>query len=296
MIWRMAAVRAPTGDVLEAVHAVLAARSRAAFGTSDTTVDHIRSAWKVPSFDLGRDAWVAATDGRLTGYAAVDDTGDLTHAAADAAVGDYLLARAESRARERGLGRLAVTAVPEDVPLHELVRRSGFELDREIWRMWRTLADEEPEPAWPDGTTVRTYTAADGQRVHELLDDAYAGWDDDYVRRDHPDWLQFMTGHDDFDPELWFLIERDGDLVAAALHWKEFRGDGWVKDIVVRESEQGRGLARALLQHAFRAYRSRGAQRVGLKVDANNPTGAAQLYERVGFVTDRRYGIWTKAL
>ncbi len=40
----------------------------------------------------------------------------------------------------------------------------------------------------------------------------------------------------------------------------------------------------------------RGAQRVGLKVDANNPTGALELYARVGFVTDRRYGIWTRSL
>jgi ribosomal protein S18 acetylase RimI-like enzyme len=35
---------------------------------------------------------------------------------------------------------------------------------------------------------------------------------------------------------------------------------------------------------------------VGLKVDADNPTGAPRLYERVGFVTDRRYGIWAKRL
>ena len=69
-----------------------------------------------------------------------------------------------------------------------------------------------------------------------------------------------------------------------------------MKDIVVRESERGRGLATALLHHAFREYARRGATRVGLKVDSNNPTGAARLYERVGMRTDRRYGSWTKRL
>jgi ribosomal protein S18 acetylase RimI-like enzyme len=69
-----------------------------------------------------------------------------------------------------------------------------------------------------------------------------------------------------------------------------------VKDIVVRESERGNGLGKALLQHAFRAYSSRGATRVGLKVDSTNPTGAPKLYERSGFVTDQRYGIWIKRL
>jgi mycothiol synthase len=71
---------------------------------------------------------------------------------------------------------------------------------------------------------------------------------------------------------------------------------GWVKDIVVHERERGRGLGKALLHHAFRAYAARGAQTVGLKVDSTNPTGAPQLYERVGFDIDRRYGIWVKRL
>ena len=29
-----------------------------------------------------------------------------------------------------------------------------------------------------------------------------------------------MTDHDEFDPAMWFLAERDGELVACALHWK----------------------------------------------------------------------------
>jgi GNAT superfamily N-acetyltransferase len=105
-----------------------------------------------------------------------------------------------------------------------------------------------------------------------------------------------MTRHDDFDPALWFLVERDGELLACALHWKENQRRGWVKDIVVRESERGAGLGKALLQHAFRAYADRGVERVGLKVDSTNSTGAPQLYERMGFVTDQRLGIWQKRL
>jgi len=132
--------------------------------------------------------------------------------------------------------------------------------------------------------------------VHALLDEQYAGWDQTYVGRSHEGWLTFMTKHDDFDPAMWFLVERDGELIACALHWKESQGRGWVKDIVVRESERGRGLAKALLQHVFRAYAERGADRAGLKVDSTNPTGAPQLYERLGFVTDQRLEIWQKEL
>ena len=43
-----------------------------------------------------------------------------------------------------------------------------------------------------------------------------------------------------------------------------------------------RGLAQALLQRVFSEFASRGYKRVGLGVDAENPTGAVRLYERAG--------------
>src|SRR4029079_2158282 len=196
-----------------------------------------------------------------------------------------LLERVEERARERDFTHLEATVVPQDVPFDALVRRHGFDHDRDILRMWRRLDDGElPVPRWTEGVTVRTYTDADAAAVHALLDEAYAGWDEHYVRRPHDDWLAFITAHEDFDPELWFLVERNGDLVACALHWKVFQQRGWVKDIVVREQERGKGLGTALLQHAFRVYADHDAVRIGLKVDSTNPTGAPKLYERAGFV------------
>ncbi|MDX6426230.1 MAG: hypothetical protein QOD52_1635, partial [Gaiellaceae bacterium] len=252
----------------------------------------LQKQWAVP----GLDSWVAAEDGEIVGYAELDAAQDVVHAALDPAVGDALLARVEERARERRFGHVACTAVPEDVALYELMQRSGFTLDREIWRMWRPLYGGLPAPVWVGGVSLRTYEDRDAIALHALLDDSYAGWDRDYVARPHNDWLAFMTEHDEFDPGLWFLVERDGELVACALHWQESRGDGWVKDIVVREGERGHGLGTALLHHGFRAYAERGADRVGLKVDSTNPTGAPQLYERLGFVTDQRLEIWEKQL
>jgi len=105
-----------------------------------------------------------------------------------------------------------------------------------------------------------------------------------------------MTDHGDFDPTMWFLVEREDELVGCALHWREHRSTGWVKDIVVAERERGHGIGKALLHHALCAYGERGVERVGLKVDSSNPTGALELYATLGFVTDRRYGIWTRTL
>jgi GNAT superfamily N-acetyltransferase len=292
----MAEIRPASWDDLDGVYDLRAARSRAVFGMSEVQRQHIEDHWKLPSFEVGRDNWVAVEDGRIVGEAELWSTQEFVHAARDPAVGDALLSRVEARARERGFGWISVTAVQEDEPLYALVQRNGFVLEHETLRMWRPLDSELPEPRWPKGVAVRAYTDADGERVHALLDAAYSAWDETYVPMSHPDWLKFMTAHDEFDPGVWFLVERDGDLVAAALHWKEHQNRGWVKDLVVRESERGRGLGKALLHHAFREYARRGVHRVGLKVDAGNPTGAPQLYERVGFAVDRRYGVWRKEL
>jgi mycothiol synthase len=289
----MATIREASWDDFDEVVDLLDRRSRAASGVSDVTTDDVRFWWQLPGYDLG---WVAVDAGSIVGYAALDGARGVHHAASDPDVGDSLLARAAKRARERGFDHVTVSTVPEDVPLWTLVERNGFVRGRAVLRMWRELNGELPEPQWPDGVAVRSYTAADGEHVHALLDEAYSGWDAEYVARPHEDWLAAMTGHDDFDPALFFLVERGDELVACALHWKESNRRGWVKDIVVHEGERGHGLGKAMLLHAFRAYQVRGVERVGLKVDSTNPTGALQLYDRMGFVTDQRLEMWTKRL
>jgi len=285
-------IRDASSEDFDSVFALLDARSRAAFGISQQQPEFLRQAWDLP----GSGQWVAIADGAIIGYVALDESQHIVHAAVDPDVGDELFAHVEHQARIRGFDHVAVTAVPEDEPLYAAVRRNGYAHDRDVLRMWRTLDGDLPRPAWPEGAAVRKYGDADSERVHALLDAAYAGWDRDYVARSHEGWLSFMTDHSDFDPGLWFLVERDGRLVACALNWKELGGRGWVKDIVVSERERGNGLGKALLHHGFRAYAERGVDRVGLKVDSTNPTGAPQLYERVGFEIDQRLGIWQKRL
>lgn len=284
-------IRSATPADLDDVYTLLTARDRAAVGTSELRRDQLAQEWQI----AGTERFVAR-ERTLVGYAELDAAHNIEIAAVDPAVNDALLASVAARAAARSFSSLAAVVAPEDEPFHSLVGRAGFTHHGDALRMWRELADPSEPPAWPAGIAVRSFDDSDGERVHALLDEAYTAWDETYTARPHDDWLGRMTQHNEFDPKLWFLAERDGKLVGCALNWREQQGRGWVKDLVVRADERGRGLGRALLEHTFQVYAKRGAQRVGLKVDDANPTGAIELYARAGFETDRRYGIWTRRL
>jgi mycothiol synthase len=277
-------IRPATWDDLGSVHELMAARGRAVDGDFDWMLHHLRDDWELPSFEVGADNWVAEEDGRLLGYAAVSATKELQLVPADPAAGEALLARACAHARTRAYDSLRTVASSADVALLELARRAGFELETEILRMWKRLDGDESQPSWPDGIAVRTYEPADAYAVQALLDEAYREWNRGYVPMSHDDWVRWMTENEDFDPAVWWLAEAGGELLGCALHWR----GGWVKDLAVRRSHRGAGLGKALLLHGFAEFARRGVERIGLKVDAANPTGALQLYDRLGFVTDRR--------
>jgi mycothiol synthase len=280
-------VRPARWDDIDGVVDLLDSRERVAYGQSEVKLVYILGDWQLPSFEVGRDNWVAVEAGRVTGYASVSATQNLVHAAPDAAVGDRLLACAVERSRERGFDALRTIVATADGPLQALVKRHGFVRESEIVRMWKPLGGDDPPPRWPDGVRVRTYEPEDATRVKRLLDDAYLGWDSRYVPMAQEAWERSITGDADFDAGSWWLVEEDGELLGCALNWRA----GWVKDLAVREQDRGRGIAKALLLHAAGEFSRRGVTRLGLKVAADNPTGAVQLYERLGFVADRREAV-----
>lgn len=281
-------VRGATWDDFDRVVQLLVAQSRAATGIAGVRAEFVRTEWELPSFEVGRDNWLAGAGG----YAAVSPKGTLVLTAPDAATADALLAEAVASARERELQKLELAPVAGDACHAALLQAHPFELEVDLLAMWRPLGRNEAEPAWPDGITARTFQLADAPSVHALLDEAYGGWDEAYVPLAHEDWKRSMTGDVEFDATTWWLAERDGELAGCALWWES----GWLKDIVVRESERGRGLGAALLVQGFAEFARRGMKRVGLKVDAANPTGAVGLYERNGFRTERREQIWALSL
>jgi ribosomal protein S18 acetylase RimI-like enzyme len=136
-------------------------------------------------------------------------------------------------------------------------------------------------PRWPEGVTVRTFTACDANPLHSLLTHGYRHGGGRVAP--FGEWLPSMTGDDEYDPALWFLAEADAELVGAALCWTS----AFVKDLVVHESWRGRGLGEALILQAIATLAARGAHSVQLKVHANNAS-AVRLYARLGMQVAER--------
>jgi ribosomal protein S18 acetylase RimI-like enzyme len=159
---------------------------------------------------------------------------------------------------------------------------SGFyDEARVTLRMRIDLRSETPQPAWPEGSSVRGFHESDGPWLHALLERGYRNGGGSVPL--YEVWLPALMGDSEFDPELCFLVEVGDELAAAAICWTS----GFVKDIVVAETWRRHGLGEALLRLVFRAFDRRGADHVELKVHADNAP-AVRLYERVGMRTVER--------
>jgi len=109
--------RSPKMKDLEAVTELLVTCEIAEHGTSDYTVDDLRSEWQRPSFNLETDAWVVLTaKGQTVGYAAV------WHKEHEQI---YMSSRVHPAYRNRGIGTLLVRLAEQRARLHIHEARAG---------------------------------------------------------------------------------------------------------------------------------------------------------------------------
>ena len=302
-------LRPPTLADLPAAHALIAAADLGEVGEIDADNDDLRVDWE--QADLGRDAWlIHAPGGQLAAYAffLVDSP---TRLIADVylhpehrgrGLGTALTHLTEARAAEivapdRPGGRvtLGTHINGPNVAAAELLANEGYRLVRHFWRMQITLDAAPPPPAWPAGLVPRPFVPGRDERaVHETIAETFADmWG--YTRRDFAEWSAHMIDRPDFDPALWWLVQ-DGDEIAATICCYHHPDRGWVRSLGVRRPWRRRGLALALLQHAFGLFWARGERTIGLGVDAQSLTGATRVYERDGMGLARQFALWEKEL
>lgn len=293
--------------------AVVQAAESAACGNALTNAGDILFDWADPRFSMERDALVALDELDTLvayGYAFGNDPSDVIHLycalnptldaeGLDTHLAGRLLARAQEQAAEAGLDPAAVTVgvscLRGDVRRRELYERLGFEHQRVFQRLVIDASDLPGQPPWPEGIEVREFRHEDDAAdLHAVIQDAFR---DHYHATPIPYdvWAAQVFGDEDFDPGLVFVAREGDDAVGAvvALPIPEF---GYVEHLAVRRAWRGRGLGTALLLHAFHRLAARGHGLLGLDVDAESATGAAELYRHVGLQAWRTTDFFTRRL
>ena len=307
-------VRPPSMDDVMAVTALLNAAEQADEGHADTTPEMLRDEWEGPGFDLASDAWLVfpeAATATPVAFARLESRDHRRRLLSWAVVhpdhrsrgiGWYLTDRLEDRAAEH----LALAPVGDPVMLfdgtlggdaagHRLLEERGYTPVRHFWQMEATLTGELPSPRVPDGTTLRTFVLGqDDRSVHRAIQESFAEhWG--FVQRGFDEWAAHRLHETAFDPDLWWLVEEDGE-VTGVLCGKILDRVGYVDILGVRAPWRKRGIGEALLRHSFLEFRRRGLTTVKLGVDAANETGATALYERVGMHSARQFDAFEKRL
>jgi len=255
--------------------------------------------------DVGdRNLLLRSGGGELVAYAHLDVTDPVEGASAELVVHPAHRGRGHGGALVDALaaqspdGRLRLWSHGSHPAAAALAAQRGFRRTRVLWQMRRSLLADLPEPALPDGITLRTFEVGRDEEQWVAVNNA--------AFRDHPDqgtWtvedVRLREAEDWFDAAGFFLAERGHELVA--FHWtkvhgavhhahggEEHRHDhdhaaiGEVYVVGVSPTAQGQGLGPTLTAIGLRHLRDLGIDEAMLYVDEVN-TNAIGVYERLGF-------------
>jgi GNAT superfamily N-acetyltransferase len=262
--------------------------------------------------DPARDLLVAEVDGVPAGYSRVtwDDEGDgrvykfvcfLDPEYAGRGIGGALLSWNEARLREIAADHEVPTKIVQawvgdrNEAATRLVRRAGYEAVTYMAEMVRPSVEDLPDHPLPEGLELRPVREEDIRTIWEADMEAFKDhWG--YVEPSEEDYERFRA-FPYLDPELWKIAWDDEGVagqvksfVNAAENEEHGRLRGWTEQISTARRWRRQGVAKALIVESIRELAARGMTEVALGVHTENPNGAYQLYESLGYEV---VGTWT---
>lgn len=183
-----------------------------------------------------------------------------------------------------------------------LAERAGLRPIRWWITMRRDLSLPVPAVAVPAGLRLCGYDPALDERVRLAHNEAFSdSWG--FEPWTAQAWSHWETGQRDFRPDCSFVVLDGGNVAGYALsatypaEWERAGfTQGFTTKLGVRRPWRGRGVAKVLLTASLRAFQNCGLDQAGLMVDAENPSGAVRLYERLGYRARQRTATWAREL
>lgn len=184
-----------------------------------------------------------------------------------------------------------------------LLQAGGYRPVRYGYSMMRADLENLPELPLPAGLEVRPVQPEQIETIwfaaQEAFRDHWGYNEDEWDLKHLREWQEMPI----FTPELW-QVAWDGDEVAGMvlnfINEKENaaygRRRGYTETICVRRPWRRLGLARTLIARSFHVLKAQGMMEAALGVDSQNPNGARQLYEDMGFRTVKVFVTYRKPL
>jgi len=280
-------LRSPVRGDAAAVATLVISHERSLYGESGYSLGDLEVEWE--ALDLDRDALVLLDGERVVAYGFLEDRGELWRIDAyvhpeerGRGLGTQLVAALEATATSRGARRIQNGVAEPDEAGHRLLAGLDYRPVR-VFRELRIDLDEPPEPPeWPEGLLPDEFDAErDAAAFHAAQQEAFADhWE--FRPLELARWRTVHVETAAFDPSLWRVVRAGDEVAAGAICEADRYGGGWICVLFTRRPWRSRGVGRALLRDALRKFGDRGEASVGLGVDAENTTGAFQLYESVG--------------
>ena len=284
----------------------------------DTTVavtpEELKHEWQSSGFALERDAFLVETmDRRVVGYEEFFNEHEHVKLRTDGyvhpdfkgrGIGTSLLRTVEERAQKEiplaqaGLRVfLQSTLDSHDRDGNDLHKNEGYQPVRYHWRMEIVLDGPPPVPTFPAGIELRPFIRGEHdvavwQAQNEAFRDHWGSHDMTF-----DEWKRSRFDDPEFDPNLWVVAWDARSAEIAGFSLNRYRmGIGWIRTLGVRRPWRKRGLGEAILLQSFGEFYRRGTTTIGLGVDAQNPTGATRLYQKVGMYAASEFVTYEKEL
>jgi mycothiol synthase len=216
--------------------------------------------------------------------------------------GTQLIIKLEARCREKATANnhlehleIAGNASGTEVAAQALLR------DQDYFTVY-TMLDMELDPAVmgleyapiPAVYELRPVLPEHHLAIWQSIGDVYDARNIDHARFSEVprEFEHYFSG----DPSLWFVLwEPESHRIAAHVLCRiNEHGTAEIFEVSVGVAHQRKGIARALMQRAIYALRSRDVKKIVIGTRLENPTQAWRLYESVGFRILKQFPRWRK--